>query len=305
MGGTVQGGLIGVEHDGVVGWAWDTARPDQTQTVRLVAAGEVVAVAVANRFDDARVRMLAGPGVPGFVARLAAPPACGLPFLLELRDAGDRALGAPLPIGGAADLASLLGVGRRRNYQGHVDGLQDGMLQGWARDGDDAVEVVEVDVLDRGVVLGSVVANRLREDLRAAGVGHGVYGFSFDLPARLMDGQAHSLEVRVADSGLVLPGGPVDFGPSATSALLKQMSALQSEVALLRMQVDGLIAPDGPVQRGMLRILAERIGAQGEIQREQLEREMAALRAMVFAAAERSARDDDAPEQYGTARREG
>jgi len=67
-----------------------------------------------------------------------------------------------------------------------------------------------------------------------------------------------------------------------------------------RLLVNGLIAPDGSVQRQMLRTLAERVAAQAEIQREQMERDMAALRAMVFAAAERAAAAATGPEQYGT-----
>ena len=168
------------------------------------------------------------------------------------------------------------------------------------RDTADPDHAVELELLDGGAPVGLATANMLREDLRLAGLHHGLYGFSFDLPISLLDGRTHSLNVRIAGTAIVLRGGPIAFGPLATSALVSQLSALQSEVAGLRLQIAGLIAPDGPVQRRMLRTLAERVAAQAEIQQEQMERDMEALRAMVFAAAERAAAASTGPEQYGT-----
>jgi chorismate mutase len=83
-----------------------------------------------------------------------------------------------------------------------------------------------------------------------------------------------------------------------SSALLSQLAALQAEVAKLREQVDALIAPDGALQRRIMRVLAERVAAQAEIGREQLDRDMLALRTMVFQVAESTRTAASGPEQY-------
>jgi hypothetical protein len=296
----IQGGLIGIEPDGIVGWAWDRANPDAPVQVRLMAGAQLVAEAVANQFEDERVRTLVGPGIAGFITRLAAAPAGRYPLQLSLHDLSGTPLGASLPVASPAEIAGLIGLQSTATYEGNTDGIYDGTLKGWARDTADPDHALELELLDAGAPVAYANANMLREDLRQAGLHHGLYGFSFDLPVSLLDGRTHSLSVRIAATAITLRGGPIAFGPLATSALVSQLSALQGEVAGLRQQIAGLIAPDGPVQRRMLRTLAERVAAQAEIQHEQMERDMDALRAMVFAAAERAAETATGPEQYAT-----
>jgi hypothetical protein len=291
-----QGGLIGIEPDGIVGWARDANHPDLPVQVLLMAGGQVVGEALANQFDDARVRSLVGPGVAGFVARLRLAPSGRYPLSLSLHDTSGQTLGPPLPVHAPTDLAGVVGLDPPATFEGHMDGVHAGALMGWARDLADPDRALELELFDTGTLLARATANRPREDLRSAGLHHGLYGFSFDLPVSLLDGKPHSLSVRVAGTGFTLHGGPIGFGPLATSALMTQMAALQAETTALRQTVNGLTAPDGPVQRRILRTLAERMAAQAEIQREQLEREMEALRAMVFAAADRGA--GPTPEHY-------
>ena len=293
----IQGGLIGIERDGVVGWAWDGNAPEAPVQVKLFAGGQLVGQAVANQFDDERVRTLVGPGVPGFITRLAVAPNGRYPLSLRVHDAAGNPLGEPLSVHAEAELSGLIGLEPMASYEGNIDGVYDGALKGWARDADAPDRPMELELRDTGVTIGHCTANLLREDLRLAGLHHGLYGFSLDLPVSLLDGRAHSLSVGVAGSKVTLRGGPIAFGPLATSALMTQVSALQSEVAALRQLVDGLIAPDGAFQRLVLRTLSERIAATADIGRDQTERDMAALRAMVFAAAERAAGAE--PEHYG------
>jgi hypothetical protein len=302
---TAEGGLIGVEEDGAVGWAWNPSRPDEPLHLALKVADVVVGHALANVFGDPRIEVLAGPGIPGFVARLDADPGCSLPFQLCLHDEADgAALGAPLVVRTQDELADLLGTGRRGAFQGHLDGLESGVMQGWARDAARPETPVWVEVLDGGVAIAAGRADRLREDLRAAGLGKGLYGFVVPLPAALLDGRSHSLTVRVAGSDAVLPGAPVEFGPGTASALMAQVAGLQQEVARLRAQMDGIIAADGQMQRRIVHLLGERVAAIAEIYREQTVRDIAALREMVFSAAERASLAAG-PEQYGAARGRG
>ncbi len=298
-GGPMRGGLIAIEPDGVLGWATNPAEPESPVQVRLMIGGQVVADAVADRFEDARVRNLVGPGIGGFLARLAAPPTATYPCQISLHDPTGAPLGAPLPVRQPADLAHLARQASADSVEGHVDGLFDGVLMGWARDTSQPDRVLELELLDAEAPIGHARADRLREDLRQAGLHHGLYGYRFELPVGMLDGRAHSLSVRVAGTGVKLRGGPISFGPLATTALLTQFGALQAEVAKLREQVDALIAPDGSLQRRIMRVLAERLAAQSEIGREQLDRDIDALRIMVFQANARTQAASTAPEQYG------
>ncbi len=284
-----EGGLIGLDTDGAIGWARFPDAPAEMVRVVLKAGGAEVARTVANRFGDPRIETLTGPGVAGFVTHLERLPACPVPFQLTAHVAEDDApLGAALPVRNDAELAALMGRATRGEIQGHLDSLHAGYVHGWARDEANPGLSVRVEVLDGAVVVASGLANRLREDLRAAGLHTGLYGFSIPLPAVLLDGRTHSLTAWVVGADTPLPGGPVAFGPSTAVALMHEVAGLREEVARLAALVDGLVAPDGVAQRRMMQMLAERVAAFGEIQREQGERDMAALRAMVLALAGRA-----------------
>ncbi len=299
-----EGGLIGFDSDGAIGWAWYPDRPDRLVSLVLRAGAEDLARCMANRFGDPRIETLTGPGVPGFAARLTHPPACGVPFQLSVHAAEDgRQLGAALPVRSATELAALLGQVQRGAPQGHLDGIESGHLLGWARDPANPDLTLLVEVLDAGQPVAAGPANRPRPDLRDAGMHTGLYGFSIPLPARLLDGKPHSLTARVIGEAAPLPGGPVEFGPNSAVDVQRDVTALRGEVARLQTLVDGLLAPDGVAQRRMLQMLAERVAAFGEIQREQNEREMAALRAMVFAAAGQSVSAPTAKPDAGTQKR--
>lgn len=288
-----EGGLIGFDTDGAIGWARFPDAPAEMVPVVLKAGGMEVARTVANRFGDPRIETLTGPGVAGFVTILNRAPACPVPFQLSAHvargaDGAEAApLGAALPVRNKQELAALMGRATRGEIQGHLDSLHEGFLHGWARDGANPELCVQVEVLDGAVVVAAGPANRLREDLREAGLHSGLYGFSIPLPARLLDGRTHSLTARVIGDDKPLPGGPVVFGPTTAVAVLREVADLREAVTRLATLVDGLVAPDGAAQRRMMQMLAERVAAFGEIQREQAERDLAALRAMVLALAGR------------------
>jgi hypothetical protein len=282
-----------------LGWAIDPSTPESPVQVRLMAGSQFIGEAVANRFDDARVHSLVGPGIGGFTARLLHAP-LSYPCQISLHDQSGLLLGVPLLVNQRSDLAALIGPKSTATLEGHVDGLFEGAVMGWARDTALPDQALELELLDGGAPAGRTVADRLREDLRQAGLHRGLYGYRFDLPVSLLDGRTHSLTVRFAGTETLLQGGPITFGPTSTTALLTQLAVLQSEVATLREQVDALIAPEGSLQRSIMRVLAERLAAQAEIGREQLDRDLVALRMMVFQVAEASRMTSAAPEQYAS-----
>jgi hypothetical protein len=93
-------------------------------------------------------------------------------------------------------------------FEGFHDAADCGSVVGWARDKYHPESHVAVDVYDGIADLGSVMANEMREDLRAAGTGDGSYGFRFALPLNVVDGRVHVLHVRVSGTDVALTNTP-------------------------------------------------------------------------------------------------
>jgi hypothetical protein len=67
--------------------------------------------------------------------------------------------------------------------RGYVDQAGPGLCFGWAQDIAAPEEPVCLDIFGRGRLLGRVLANLHRADVRDAGHGSGYHGFEFQLPA--------------------------------------------------------------------------------------------------------------------------
>lgn len=84
--------------------------------------------------------------------------------------------------------------------QGYIDCAGPERLTGWARHPASGQPVC-LDVCASRQRIGRVLANGYRRDLRDAGIGEGMHGFEFSLPA----GQAGPFEIRGSRSGALLP----------------------------------------------------------------------------------------------------
>jgi glycosyltransferase involved in cell wall biosynthesis len=63
-------------------------------------------------------------------------------------------------------------------------------------------------VIDNGVVIGEVLADRYRPDLEAAGIGSGRHAFELVVPGGLSPYERHVIEVRRSEDGALLAGSP-------------------------------------------------------------------------------------------------
>ncbi|HJL17569.1 MAG TPA: phytanoyl-CoA dioxygenase family protein [Sandaracinaceae bacterium LLY-WYZ-13_1] len=90
---------------------------------------------------------------------------------------------------------------------GHLDGVREGRVFGWAWDPRDASARVEIEVRVDGSPLGRVAAEKPRPDLREAGIGDGQHGFELEVPEPFVDGRFHRVEACHGD-GRPLAGSP-------------------------------------------------------------------------------------------------
>ena len=94
-------------------------------------------------------------------------------------------------------------------FEGYLDGIDSGIVYGWAIDRANPAARVSVSILAGGELLGEVSADQLREDLRSAGIGlgHGRYGFRFKLPHQIL--RQPELRIRAVAGGVELSGSPM------------------------------------------------------------------------------------------------
>lgn len=111
-------------------------------------------------------------------------------------------------------------------FEGHVDAIEAGRIYGWALDPLEPARRLSVAIFHGDDELGTVVADRFREDLRDYGDGSGRHAFVFTLPKPLWDADPAGFHVTHAGSSvpLVRPGGatrkvpPLDPGAQEGSS---------------------------------------------------------------------------------------
>jgi hypothetical protein len=136
--------------------------------------------------------------------------------------------------------------------RGSIDGLVGNQVEGWAHDAG-STSPVEVEVLIDGDVVGRTLANRMRADLLAAGIGNGRCAFTLQIDlADWSDGLPHEVSARAADTDLMLAGSPVRFTIGVSSnGHNRKLSPFAADTVLGR--------------RGSLDALRERLAIRGRL----------------------------------------
>lgn len=120
----------------------------------------------------------------------------------NVRPPGDaRALsskGAPMSIPGIPE-----------QVQGSLDGVEQRMVRGWARDVETPDAVLEIEILIDGQVAGRGLCDHYRADLAGAGLGSGRYGFAVPLDLDWEDGRTHDVRARPLGTDIELDNSPM------------------------------------------------------------------------------------------------
>src|SRR5687768_8158103 len=98
--------------------------------------------------------------------------------------------------------------------RGHFDQCDASCISGWVA-GDGADERLQIEIVADGTPVSQIVADALREDLVAAGIGDGRHGFKATPPLNLYDGRKHTIEIREIGTGILLSGSPKNFQATA------------------------------------------------------------------------------------------
>jgi hypothetical protein len=199
-----SGRILGVYKGIAFGWARDEEQPNHPVEIEITN--------VRRRYQLLRADIdlpTVQPLPPEFKKHgFAAPLWRGWQGLHRFRSAKhltlqvkgtDIVLGRIAAVPNANDLESS-------GLDGYCD-VFEGKIGGWVWRPEKPETSVDVSIFVNRKFLARTSATQYREDLHAANVGSGAYGFAVPLPPRLLDGVARRVDVVVADTGAFLKKG--------------------------------------------------------------------------------------------------
>lgn len=235
--------------DEASGWVCDILHPDRTLTVETLVDGVVVASVKANTFRPDLLELGLSNGYSGF--RLKFPEHCRRDNSHELvlrvaetgailwashsHPASTKKLGqtsgetsSPPTEKGNPDavvvstVASIASAFPHPRYHAHIDGAFGDTVHGWVFDRERADRPVQIMVTVNGAPAGFATAGIFRTDLAEAGIGTGMHGFEFKLPAWAAADGEQLIELKTAESDRTIAAALLtlmDLTPSATPAI--------------------------------------------------------------------------------------
>ncbi|WP_128545721.1 CotH kinase family protein [Larkinella soli] len=93
-------------------------------------------------------------------------------------------------------------------YEGYLNTASCSVISGWAWDSKRPKAFVVVEILDGQNVAAMAIADIYRQDLKTAGKGNGIHGYSLALPDKFKDNKPHNISVRVQGSSYILKNSP-------------------------------------------------------------------------------------------------
>jgi GT2 family glycosyltransferase/glycosyltransferase involved in cell wall biosynthesis len=119
-----------------------------------------------------------------------------------------RANGLLRPLDSDLDRLRFSPLGASFQLYGFFDGVHGRCADGWVFDASSPSSSLPVEIFDGARSLGVATAGLFRADLDVIGIADGHHAFRFELPTDIFDDEEHEIWVRVANSGLAVPGSP-------------------------------------------------------------------------------------------------
>jgi hypothetical protein len=104
-------------------------------------------------------------------------------------------------------------------FLGNIDRCDESLVEGWLMIDSDPANKLAVEFVLDGQIIGQTVADKPRDDLKAAKLGDGNCAFSFPTPAFVSKSQADRIKVRLQDSVVWLQRAD---GPGPDQAIQRQ-----------------------------------------------------------------------------------
>jgi hypothetical protein len=197
------------DKDAIAGWARDKDRPDTAVKVNIYDGETLLATLPADGFRQELLDQGMGNGRHGFRCPTPASLKDWRPHTIRVTFAGTdgELANSPKTITLPGDPVAFDNV----TVGGGINGADGEIIHGWAWDQDQPNSPIDVDIYEGDTVLtllATVPASQFRQDLLDAKVGDGRHGFSYPTPARLKDGQTHTIRVVTSQAKVELAGSP-------------------------------------------------------------------------------------------------
>lgn len=234
-----RGYIEAVEKGVLRGWFINSAKPSDDEAI-VEINGVVAGRVKANSYRDDLAAAKIGEGRHGF--SFVVPD--------KWRDGKTHRFALKLASKNSAEpflAATLASSGERYSLSGLIERVADGVVHGWASDLFQPDKRLTITIKRNGAVVGSGIANREREDLRAAGIGDGRYGFAIALEAEALSASPGSPRefIAVADGsydgaviGKVSLEAPAEAGRQAAGSVNGEVAggAVLPEAALKKLR---------------------------------------------------------------------
>ena len=212
--GRLTGYVDAVDRDQIVGWARDEASPDARVKLRILDNDLVIAEVVAEAYRADLEEKGIGDGRFAFTVSIEGGLSPLVRHVIRVQRATD---GRDLPnspwVLAAAPLTLMAPAGSEQRSHGVLRGALDmttrEQIAGWAQDSAAPDTPVALQILDNGMTIARVLANRARADLADAGIGSGRHSFDIIIPGGLSPLARHVIQVRREADGAELQGSPV------------------------------------------------------------------------------------------------
>jgi autotransporter passenger strand-loop-strand repeat protein len=211
--GPLLGYLDKVDRGLIAGWARSEASPDGRVALRVLDNDMVIAEVVADLHRGDLEAKGIGDGRFGFRISIDGGLSPLVRHVIRVQRAAD---GADLPnspwVVAATPLTLTVPAASRTPARGVLRGALDmatrEQIAGWAQDGAAPETPVALQILDNGMTIAHLLANRARADLAEAGIGNGRHSFDIIIPGGLSPLARHVIQVRRETDGAELPGSP-------------------------------------------------------------------------------------------------
>lgn len=94
-------------------------------------------------------------------------------------------------------------------FRFHVDEISAERVSGWIMDPERPTYRPRVGLRKDGQIMARAIASGFRADLADAGIGDGTYAFELSVPAALLNGESHSIQLVEQNTGFLLTPDPV------------------------------------------------------------------------------------------------
>lgn len=194
-----------VDCAGMFGWAWDVNQPETPINVDIYDGDTLLATVKADLFRQDLLSAGIGNGRHGFNYALPARLNDGRSHSLRVKFSGT-----------GIDLSATPRAVTCRNlppsYEGYHSETNCQAVSGWAWDQNQPDTPINLDLYDGAVLVTTLAAGSLREDLLKVGKGNGYHAYNYSFTESLKGGQSHTIRVTVSRTDIGLA-----FTPKAIS----------------------------------------------------------------------------------------